>query len=136
MTALTKTQVSQLRADITKALAAVTAKHGVDFSIGTIRFDADKMSGKLTGVVRGAGGTSVTAPVDLKALALAKVGKRILGASFDDAAKYHSLSLGTVKVVGYNSRAKAYPFIVQTTGGKRYKVTAMSAQTLVAAGAV
>ena len=49
MTALTKPQVAQIRADIAKALAAVTAKHGVDFSIGTIRFGADTMTGKLTG---------------------------------------------------------------------------------------
>jgi hypothetical protein len=136
MASLTKPQIAQIRTDIMSALAAVTAKHGVDFSLGTIRFGADTFGGKLSGVVRGAAGTSTTAPVDLKALALAKTGKRLLGQNYSDTAKYHSLSLGTVRFVGYNSRAKAYPFIVATTGGKRYKITTMSAQSLVNAGAV
>ena len=136
MTALTKPQVAQIRADIAKALAAVTAKHGVDFSIGTIRFGADTMTGKLTGVARGAAGAPVTTTLDPKSLALFKVGKRVLGALFDENAKYHSLSLGTVEVVGYNTRAREYPVVVQTTGGKRYKISTLAAKGLVAAGAV
>jgi hypothetical protein len=135
MTVLTKVQVGQIRADLQAAFAAVTAKHGVHFNLGTIRFSADTMTGKLTGVVANTTASGVVV-ADPKAIALAKVGKRILGQSFNDAAKYHSLSLGTVKVVGYNSRARAYPFVVQTTGGKRYKISTLSAQGLVAAGAV
>jgi hypothetical protein len=133
---LTKAQVAAIRVDLAAAFATVAAKHGVDFGLGTIRFGADTMSGKLTGTVRGAGGTSTTVPTDLKALALMGMGRRILGNQFSDTAKYHSLSLGTVRIVGYNSRAKAYPFIVQTTGGKRYKITSTAATNLVNAGAV
>ena len=136
MTALTKPQVASIRADLAAAFALVAKKHGVDFSLGTIRFSADSMSGKLTGVVRGAAGTSVTAPVDLKALALAKTGKRVLGASFNTTAKYRSQSLGVVSFVGYNTRARAYPFVVLTSAGKRYKIGTNAAQSMVTAGAV
>jgi hypothetical protein len=136
MTALTKTQVAAIRADLATAFALVAKKHGMDFSLGTIRFGADTMSGKLTGVVRGAAGTSMSAPVDVKALALAKTGKRLLGASFDATAKYRSQSLGVVSFVGYNSRARAYPFVVLTSAGKRYKIGSNAATSMVTAGVV
>ena len=136
MTALTKPQVASIRADLALAFALVAKKHGVDFSLGTIRFSADSMSGKLTGVVRGAAGTSVSAPGDLKALALWRTGASLLGSSFDMTAKYRSQSLGTVKFVGYNSRGRKYPFVVLTSAGKRYKIGTNAAQSMVTAGAV
>ena len=136
MTALTKPQVAAIRADLALAFALVAKKHGVDFSLGTIRFNAESMRGTLSGIVRGAAGTSVTAPVDLKALALAKTGKRVLGASFNTTAKYRSQSLGVVSFVGYNTRARAYPFVVLTSAGKRYKIGTNAAQSMVTAGAV
>lgn len=136
MTALTKPQIAAIRADIATALAAVTKKHGIDFTLGNIRFGADIMSGKLSGVVRGAAGTSVSTPVDPKALALAKLGKSLLGAKFDPNAKYRSPSLGLVNVVGYNSRAKAYPFVVVTSTGKRYKIGTYATQRMIDNGVV
>ena len=136
MTALTKTQVSAIRADLAHVFCFIAKKHGIDFSLGTIRFNAESMRGTLSGVVRGAAGTSVTTPVDVKALALAKTGKRLLGASFDATAKYRSQSLGVVSFVGYNSRARAYPFVVVTSAGKRYKIGSNAATSMVSAGVV
>lgn len=137
MAALTKPQLTVIRADLNAALAAVAAKHGVDFSIGNIRFSPESMRATLTGVVRSAAGAvSGAGPVDLKALALAKNGKWLLGASFVDTAKYRSPTLGAVKFVGYNSRAHAYPFVVLTSSGKRYKINSTSAKSMVAAGAL
>jgi hypothetical protein len=137
MAALTKQQISQIRADLATAMAAVSAKHGVDFNLGTIRFGADTMSGKLTGVVRGAAGASTATPTDPKLVALLTKGVRVLGhPSINETDKYHSLSLGTVRFVGYNSRAHKFPFIVSTTGGKRYKISTLSARNMVAAGTV
>ena len=136
MTALTKTQVSAIRADLALAFTLIAKKHGIDFSLGTIRFNAESMRGTLSGVVRGAAGTSVTTPVDVKALALAKTGKRLLGASFDATAKYRSQSLGVVSFVGYNSRARAYPFVVVTSAGKRYKIGSNASTSMVTAGVV
>ncbi len=137
MAALTKSTISQIRADLAAAMAAVSAKHGVDFNLGTIRFGTDTMSGKLTGVVRGAGSTSTATPTDPKLVAFKTKGTRLLGhPSINETDKFHSLRLGTVRFVGYNSRAKAYPFIVATTGGKRYKITTLAAKDLVAGGIV
>ena len=136
MSALTKPQLTVIRADINAALAAAAKKHGMDFSLGNIRFSPDTMSGKLTGVVRSAVGASGNGPVDLKSLALAKNGKWLLGASFVETAKYRSPSLGPVSFVGYNSRARAYPFVVLTSAGKRYKISPTSAKSMVAAGAL
>jgi hypothetical protein len=121
MTTLTKTQVGQIRADLNAAMAAVSKKHGVDFTIGTIRFGAETMTGKLSGVVRGAGGTSTATPTDPKLVAFLTKGARILGhPSINDTDKYHSLSLGTVRFVGYNSRAQISESAAQTlvTAGK------------------
>ena len=136
MTALTKTQVSAIRADLALAFGLIAKKHGVDFSLGTIRFNAESMRGTLSGVVRGAAGTSVTSPVDVKSLALTKTGKSLLGASFDATAKYRSPTLGVVSFVGYNSRARAYPFVVVTSAGKRYKIGSNAATSMVTAGVV
>ena len=136
MAVLTKSQVASIRADLATAFTAVAQKHGVDFSIGNIRFSPESMRTTLTGVVRSAA-TSVTAgPVDLKALALAKSGKLLLGPTFNPAAKYYSKSIGIVSFAGYNSRARAYPFIVKTASGKRYKIASFGAKEMVAAGAV
>jgi hypothetical protein len=133
MTTLTKAQVSILRTEINAALAAVAKKHGVDFTLGTIRFNAETMSGKLTGVTRSAGSTTPATP---KTVALSGIGKQILGSKFDENATYYSMSLGTVKITGCNLRARSYPFVVTTTGGKSYKITEIAAKRLVAAGPV
>jgi hypothetical protein len=134
--ALTKTQVASIRADLAVAFAAVAKKHSVDFALGTIRFSPESMRATLTGVARGAVGASVSVPADMKALALAKVGKSFLGSSFSTTAKYRSPSLGLVSFVGYNSRAHAYPYVVVTSAGKRYKIASSAAQNMVTAGAV
>ena len=133
MTILTQAQVSILRTDINAALAAVAKKHGVDFTLGTIRFNAETMTGKLTGVTRTAGSTT---PAPLKTEALSRVGKQILGSRFSENSNYLSWTLGPVKITGYNARARAYPFVVTTTGGKSYKITDVAAKNLVEAGPV
>ena len=136
MTVLTKPQVASIRADLAAAFSAVAKKHNVDFSLGTIRFNAESMRATLTGVTRGGAGSTTNGPVDLKALALAKNGKWLLGNTFVDTAKYRSTTLGAVKFVGYNSRAHAYPFVVLTSAGKRYKISSASAKSMVDAGVV
>jgi hypothetical protein len=137
MATITKTQLAQVRADLNAALAMVATKHGIDFAIGTIRFNADTMRTTLSGVARGAAGTSTAKPTDPKLVAFLTRGARLLGhPSINENDKFHSLSLGTVKFVGYNTRAKAYPFIVQTTGGKRYKINEARAKALADSGIV
>jgi hypothetical protein len=137
MTTFTKSQMAKVRADLDKALSSVGALHGIDFSIGTIRFGAETMRTTLSGVMRGAAGTSTATKTDPKLVAFLTRGARLLGhPSINENDKFHSLGLGTVKFVGYNTRAKAYPFIVQTTGGKRYKINEARAKALADSGIV
>jgi hypothetical protein len=133
MTTLTKPAVANLRKELEAALKLVAQKTGVQFSIGTIRFDAVSARCKIEGVVLSAGGT-VTPKLDLKAIAL-KNKAYLLGSTFDANETYRSDTLGFVKFVGYNGRAIKYPFIV-LAGGKRYKLPTASAQRIVSNGAV
>ena len=139
MAAITRTNITAIRNDVEAALRTIYAKHGVDVTVGRITFNAESFRCKIEGVVRSAvGGPTATAPVDAKALALKNKGYLLnsAGAVFDETKEYRSPSLGCIKVVGYNSKAKKYPFIVQTRAGKRYKFTSMSVKSFVAAGAV
>lgn len=130
-------QAKNARKEIDVALKALSAKLGIDFSIGNIRFTDTGLKTTLTGVERGAAGTSKAAPADAKLVALLKNAHFLLPAGFDQSKTYKSGSLGKVKIVGYNSRAPKYPFIAQqVVGGKRYRVTSFSARNMVEAGAV
>lgn len=134
MANMTKAGIAQLRSDLNAALSAVAAQHGIDFDLGIIRFNADGMRCKLTGVVRGAAGTNASAPVDPEAVALARKGVSILGAAFDSTKAYNCNSIGKVTIVGYNTRAKKYPFTIKAASGKRYKISTWTAKGMVAAG--
>ena len=137
MAAITRTNITAIRNDVEAALRTIYAKHGVDVTVGRITFNADSFRCKIEGVVRSAvGGPTATAPVNPKSLAL-KNKSYLLGASFDETKTYRSTSLGLVKVVGFNAKAKKYPFIVkQVATGKQYKITSFSAKDIVNAGAV
>lgn len=131
---LTKDDIKAARKELEAALLAVQKKTGISFNVGIIRFDATSMRCKIEGNVVSAGASAVV-KVDPKAAALAKVARRTFGANFDETKSYKSPSLGTVKIVGYNARAIKYPFIVQTTAGKRYKLQTLAVQLMVANGA-
>ena len=133
MTTLSKPAVANLRKELEAALALVAAKTGVDFTVGIIRFDATSARCKIEGVVRGA--TGAATPVSPKEAALGRYAY-ILGNAFDENKEYRSMSLGVVKVVGYNAKAHKYPFIVQLRNGKRYKLTTSATKAIVQAGAV
>jgi len=126
----TKDSAAKTRIEINKALAMLTEATGMDFSIGLVRFDANTIVTKLTGVRRGATGKTDCA-VDMKEVQLVKVGKRLLGPDFDINNTYLSTSLGRVTFVGYNARAHAYPYIVKCeSNGKRFKITSDAAKRM------
>ena len=132
---LTKDDVKNARKELELALRGVAIKTGISFDIGIIRFDATSMRCKIEGNVI-ATGASTAVKVDPRLAELKKVGKRILGKTFDENKSYRSPSLGTVKIVGYNVRAIKYPFIVATNGGKKYKLSTVTTQNLVSYGEV
>jgi len=51
ITSFDKQNLKQIRADIDAALKAVEDKYGMKVSLGSIRFDANTFSGKLTAAV-------------------------------------------------------------------------------------
>jgi hypothetical protein len=129
MSTLTKTQVSQIRADLTAALAAVSAKHGVDFGIGTIRFSADRMTGKLVGITRSADAPA-NKPVAPMMSDLLNVGAKILGSKFNKDKIYTSPTLGMVMFCGYKASSYKFPFVIKTPGEKMYKLSVSQAIAL------
>ena len=129
---LDKNAVAQIRKDIDAALAAVAAKHGITFNLGTIRFNSESFRGTLTAAANNPT-TGTVEPLEFKELKLR--GVRMLGINESDLSKtFKSPTLGSVKLIGYHARKPKYPFIVETLGGKRYKISLMSAQSLVGTG--
>lgn len=133
MAQITRENIKQIRADVEAALKTIYAKHGVDITVGNIRFNAESFRCKIEGNVRGAAGAT---PVTPKAAALPRAAW-MLGDKFDETKTYTSQSLGRVKVTGYNAKAFKYPFIIkQLSTGKQYKVSSTQAKAIVDAGEV
>ena len=134
--ALTKSDVVNYRKELEAALRIVSAKTGINVSIGRIVYSLDGSSirCKIEGVQRTAGNVPGVV-TNAKDAALAANSWR-LGSTFDETKTYLSMSLGRVKIVGFARQAKKYPFIISTVAGKRYKITSFEAKNIVANGAV
>jgi hypothetical protein len=129
-----KSSVAQIRKDVDAALAAVAAKHGVTFSLGTIRFNSESMRCTMSAAVNNTS-TGAAEPLEYKELKLK--GVRILGINENDLSKtFKSPSLGSVKLIGYHASKYKYPFIVETVSGKRYKLTTTAVRGLLASAGV
>ena len=136
MPAITKSNIANIRSDVEAALKAIYAKHGVDVTVGRITYTASNFRCKIEGVVRAAVGSTAT-PADPRALALKSRARLIFGNAFKEGGIYNILGLGKGIVTGYNSRARAYPFVVKSVStGKTYKVSSMIVKAAVAAGEV
>ena len=132
--ALTLDDVKNARKELDAALKEVAKKTGIDFTVGRITYDTMGLRCKLEGVQRGAAGTSKAVAADPRLVELLKLkefGVFLLPKNFDHNKTYKDAHLGLVKVVGYNRRAHAYPFIVQSLkNSKKYKFTTVSVQNL------
>jgi hypothetical protein len=134
--ALTVDDVKNARKELELALKEVAKKTGIDFSVGRITYESTGLRCKIEGVVRGAAGTSKTAPADPYLVALIKHAKFYLPASFDQSKYYKDTRLGAVKIIGLNTRARSYPFIVQAKNGKKYKFASFGIRSMIEAGPV
>jgi len=130
---LDKNTVAQIRKDVDAALAAVAAKHGITFNMGTIRFNSESMRGTLTATANNAS-TGLAEPLELKELKIK--GIRILGIVENDLTlTYTSPTLGKVKFVGYHARKPKYPFIIEKVGSKkRFKISTTAAMSMMKTG--
>lgn len=136
MAQITKSNIAQIRADVEAALRAVYAKHGIDVTVGRITYNSESFRCRIEGNVRGATGAGNAAPTNAYAAAL-KNKAYMLGKTFDATKIYRVGTLGRAQVVGYNGRARKYPFIVkQLSTGKQFVVSAMTTRNAVEAGEV
>lgn len=113
ITQFDKNTLRILRSEIDVALAQVGNAYGIDLHAGNARFDAKTATFKLDLALLDESGVVETKEMlALKAFNPDMVGKTV------------TLHRGmTGKVIGYNRRAKAYPYIVETDAGKKFKLS-------------
>ena len=128
-----RANLKTIRADIDAALAAVAKKHGINLSIGNIRFDANEFTTKLTAVTNASKAKDTAAgvpegvnPTWVKAF---KTNHVWLGLAASDLGKQIKIGGKTYTIVGARPKANL-PLVVQrVTGG----CVAMSAEAVIAA---
>ena len=113
-----KANLKALRVDFQVAIDAIAAKHGLTGKLGNIRFGATDFTVKLTVETSGAG----EAKVEKDAGSFHRYAKNA-GLSPEDFGKEFTYSGKTLKIVGYNTRAKKYPISLEDTRGHKYKVS-------------
>jgi hypothetical protein len=126
-TSFDKATVKQLRAEFQAAIDAVAQKHGLAAGLGNIRFDANKFGCRLEVMTRSPLANSSPTPntnaVEFESL---KTQWRVPGI---DVTKTYTIStIGDVKFVGFVPRRPKFPFVVQTSAGKRFKVSVETAK--------
>jgi len=113
----TKSNLTELRRDLDTLLSEYSKRSGVHFNVGNIRFDSNQATIKLSATLPSASGKTpeeeafdMFAKLDHIALKLGEAGS--------------TRQLGDVKFVGYKSRNRKYPYIVeQIKTGSRYKMS-------------
>lgn len=122
----TKANLQDLRKDLDAVLSKYSKESEVHFNVGNISFNSAEATIKLTATLADANGVVRSADADV----------------FDMFAKLDSISLklnergvsktlGNVRFVGYKSRNRKYPYIVeQINTGSRYKMDAHQARRI------
>ena len=130
MTTITCRMLGEFRKDFTAAMEKLSAKYDMDIRLGNIKFTNDSFSTKLEAFAH-------TEEMTLQALmglkttpemnALVKFMER-KGVTPNQLTELYPFfgSVGKAKLIGYLPRRYKYPFTVEATNGKRYKVSAQS----------
>lgn len=114
----TKSNLQDLRKDLDAVLSKYSKESEVHFNVGNIRFSASEATIKLTAKLADSSG----------AFRSAEAGAFDMFAKLDSIAlklneRGVSKTLGDVRFVGYKSRNRKYPYIVeQIKTGARYKM--------------
>jgi hypothetical protein len=120
ITSFDKKNLGTIREDITNALKAVEQKHGMKLALGSIRFDANTFSGKLTGAVGTAAETTEGgANSELKWRQDFLSRHIFYGLEKDDLGKEISVRGGKYIIVGSRSKAKAQ-IVLKKVGSDKY----------------
>lgn len=131
MANITVEMLKALREDFNEALVVIGKKHGITISAGNAnctrdgkigQFKLDLVNAELS--VDGATARDVKMEASLSRA-------KIMYPDLDLSATYKSPRLGALTIVGYNSRAREYPFIVKTASGDKYKMAPEQLRRLV-----
>ena len=110
----TKPVLKALRVDMGEAIQAVADKYGIDIKGGNWSFTNDTVSMKFEGRVEGGMSAEMLA---IEMYSEMETGTEIkYGDELDFGAR-----IGNAKVVGYKTRSRKYPFIIENNNG-RYKI--------------
>lgn len=118
-----RANLKTLRADIDQALAAVAKKHGIDLSIGGIRFDANEFTTKITGATKAASAkeaaetAGVPAGVNPTWVKSFKSHCILFGLKPADLGKTIKLAGKEVVIVGARPKANLPVVVQRATGG-------------------
>lgn len=113
--------VKEIRNEINLALLKVTKKYGVNFTLGTIRFDSGEMRGKLTGTVPAIVEKKKQVKKD-NAPNEWRIQAPFFGFKGDEYGKTFYGRNKELRVVGLNRKAKRYPVkLVDVKTGKTFK---------------
>lgn len=123
MANITVEMLKALREDFNEALVVIGKKHGITISAGDANCTRDGKIGqfKLDLVNAELAAEGATARDVKMEASLGRV--KNMYPDLDFSATYKSPRLGALTIVGYNSRAREYPFIVKTAGGDKYKMS-------------
>ena len=114
ITGFNRNTTAAFRSDLNAVLAKYGLESGLEFKIGTIRFSATDVRMQVEAKIKGAASAEDRAISNLMAsYNLREVGN------------------GGERLVGYNSRAYAYP-VIYSRGGKRYKTSIENAKRIFA----
>jgi hypothetical protein len=113
-----RTNLKLIRAEMQAAIDAVAKQHGLKGSLGNIRFEDHSFTTKLSVETTGAAAVKE----DRKANAF-KLYARSEGLDASDFGKVFEYAGKTLKIVGYNTRAKKYAINVEDMNGKAFKVS-------------
>lgn len=109
-----------LRVEFQAAIDAVAASHGLTAGIGNIRFEPEGTSftTKMTVETSGAAVKKEADKADMF-----NIYARSSGLEASDFGKVFEYAGKTLKIVGYNTRAKKYPISVEDMNGRGFKVS-------------
>lgn len=107
-----KTTLDRLRKLLNVKLGEITAEHCVRFTIGNMRYSEKNVRMQIEATISGGKTTSQSDYEKAQKLFnLQPLGSTIF-----------SPMRGNCKIVGYKSRARKYPIIVEANDGKRYRM--------------
>lgn len=121
--------VVNINEEVNEAVTKILAKYGMTIDRSNIRYSDYEMNFKISATLKSKDGNykEVDPSLDRRArLAISKTGNVLGHVEHVLGEVWEVRNLGPCKVIDYNTRGKKYPFIVETTGGQRYKVAATS----------